>query len=491
MKKQSFLYGATVLAIASVLCKMMSAVFKIPLDRFFLHEEGIAIYQSAYSVYNVFLAIFVTGIPLALSSLIALSPKDAPRLYKSTSYALTIVCVVCAVIIFLFSEPLAKLLSGSDEPLAAPSLKVICAAVLVMGVISSRRGYFQGRRNMTPSALSQLAESLVKVVFGIGLCALFIKKGISFGAAGAILGATTGALCSALVLGIFMRKEEKIKAKPSFKTAKKVILLSIPMTLGAFGFTAVMLIDSLSVASLLKVNGLETMERLKNFGYLTRANTIYNLPATIITAFTASAVPALSSALSEKDSDNISKSAIKVIKLVFIVAFPSMLGMAFFAKEILTLLYQSAFHWQLLCLAGLMVIIMPYVQTTTAMLQAMGKVWLPITVQALAVVLKVTFNFVFIRIMGIEGAIVATIAAFIPAALVNTVIISSMVKVKELFKILLKLFLCALTACTVAKVFYSLFETTPIFLVSLIIAAIIYFTAIVALGCIKKEEFIK
>ena len=73
MKKQSFLYGAAVLAAASILCKIMSAALKIPLDRLFLHEEGIGVYQSACNIYNVFLAVCVTGIPIALSSLVAKS----------------------------------------------------------------------------------------------------------------------------------------------------------------------------------------------------------------------------------------------------------------------------------------------------------------------------------------------------------------------------------------------------------------------------------
>ena len=76
MKKQSFLHGAAILAAASVLCKIMSAALKIPLDRLFLHEEGIGVYQSAYSIYNVFLAFCVTGIPIALSSLIAGKEKE-------------------------------------------------------------------------------------------------------------------------------------------------------------------------------------------------------------------------------------------------------------------------------------------------------------------------------------------------------------------------------------------------------------------------------
>ena len=98
IKKQSFIYGAAVLAAASLLCKIMSAAMKIPLDRFFLHEEGIAVYQSAYSIYNVFLAICVTGIPIALSSLVASADNEEGEvLAKSTGVLVTLFCLVGAI----------------------------------------------------------------------------------------------------------------------------------------------------------------------------------------------------------------------------------------------------------------------------------------------------------------------------------------------------------------------------------------------------------
>ena len=478
MKKQSFIYGATVLAVASILCKILSAALKIPLDRLFLHEEGIAVYQSAYSVYNVFLAICVTGIPIALSSLVAgKDDSEASSFAASTFMVVTIFSVASAIVLFACAAPLARLLSGGGESVAALSLRVLCPALLVMGVISSRRGYFQGRENMTPSAMSQLAESVLKVALGIGICAVAVKGGIATGSAGALCGVTAGAMASALVLEVFFRRSHPLKGKVSFQKGIAVIKMSIPMTLGAFGFTAVMLVDTLTVPSLLAQGGTDALERLKMFGYLTRANTVYNLPATIITAFTASAVPAL--AIARGDKKLLGENAVKAVKLIFLAAFPCGLGMIFFSREIIELLYSSASYSALLALAGVMVFIMPYVQTTTAMLQTVGKVWSPIAVSGCAVLVKAVLNFLLIKHLGIYGAPIATVLAFIPAMIINTRMLSKKVELFGIGKELLKLLLYAVVACGLARALYIVTGGTIMLLVSVCVAIIIYLCFII------------
>ncbi|MBE7054544.1 MAG: hypothetical protein E7392_00335 [Ruminococcaceae bacterium] len=489
MKKQSFVHGAAVLAAASILCKIMSAALKIPLDRFFLHEEGIAVYQSAYSIYNVFLAICVTGIPIALSSLVAGSDKrEAATLCKSTFVVITVFSGLGGVLLFLFANPLARLLSGGGRPVAALSLMILSAALPLMGFISSRRGYFQGIGNMTPSALSQLAESLAKVVLGIGICALLVGKGISYGAAGAICGVTIGAFAAAMVLEIYFRREKCEKGSFSMQKALLVVKTSIPMTLGAFGFTAVLLTDTLTVPKLLAVAGVETLDRLRMFGYLTRANTVYNLPATIITAFTASAVPAIAAARAENNEKSLGENSLKAITLIFLAAMPCTLGMVLFSREILTLLYSSGVYSILLAMTGVMVLIMPYIQTSTAMLQTLGKVWAPILVSGGAVVLKAVLNFALIPALGVVGATVATVAAFLPALVINTVMLSKSVSLKGAGIVLCKIAFCSVAACTAAKLIYVLTGGTLALLGSLGAAVIIYGILVVLLRCITAED---
>lgn len=491
MKKQSFIYGAAILGAASVLCKIMSAALKIPLDRLFLHEEGIGIYQSAYSIYNVFLAVCVTGIPIALSSLIAgKSDEEAASLTKSTQVAVALLGALSALLLFVFATPLARLLSGGGEAVCAPSLRVLSPALLVMGIISSRKGFFQGRSVMTPSALGQLGESLIKVVLGIGMCALFVKKGIAYGAAGAIAGVTAGGFVQAAVLEKFYRRERKIKGVYSTKKALEVFKISVPMTLGAFGFTAVMLLDSLTVPKLLASVGEGLGERLKLMGYLTRAMTIYNLPATVISAFTASAVPALARAKSEDNRGKSGESSVRVIKLILLAALPCALGMMLFPKELFLLIYSSKSHASLLALYGMIVIIMPYVQTTTAMLQALGKVWAPIWVTVGAVVIKAVLNVVCVRAFGIVGAPFATIAAFLIAVIINTFMLARITSLKGAVKVGCKIFLCATASCGGARIIYNAAPSVSAFVGCVMLAAIVYFALIFLSKCITKSEIL-
>lgn len=487
MKKQSFVKGAAIMAAASMLCKILSAVFKIPLDRFFLHEDGIAVFQSASAIYNVFLAICVTGIPIALSSLIARADeKEASDFYKSTLYVVTTFCVVSASVIFIFSEKIAVLLSGGGDALASPALRISALALPFLGVISASRGFFQGKSNMMPSAFSQISESFIKAVLGTVICALAVSGGISRGAAGAMMGVSLGAVSAAVILYIFYRKNNNEKGVFKKEMALKVLKLSLPVTLGAFGYTAVILIDTLSVTSLLASSGEALNERLSLFGYLSRSNTVYNLPATIITAVTMSAVPLVS--LAVKNGTGLKESVQKSVKMIFLVASPCAFGLIFFAKWILLLLYSSSAQHSLLAITGAMVLVIPYVQATSAMLQASNKVWSPIASTGIAVLLKTVLNFILIPKLGIVGAPIATVAGFLVAFIINTFLFRKELIRKEFIFTVVKILLCAFLSCGAAKLVFSISESYLMLVASIGIAAVVYALLSLALGLITKED---
>ncbi len=487
MKKQSFVKGAAIMAAASALCKVLSAVFKIPLDRFFLHEDGIAVFQSASAIYNVFLAICVTGIPIALSSLIAQSDdEEAATLYKSTLYTVTAFCVVCAAAIFIFSENIAMLLSGGGNAPASMALKISALALPFLGIISAGRGFFQGKSNMVPSALSQISESFIKAVLGTLICALFVKQGIKYGAAGAMVGVSLGAVSSAVILYIFYKKNNAAKGVFRKEAAAKVLKLSLPVTLGAFGYTAALLIDTLSVTSLLASSGVGLNERLSLFGYLSRANTIYNLPATIITAVTMSAVPLVSAAV--KNGEALKESVQNSVRLIFLVAAPCAFGLMFFAKWIFLILYSSSAQFNLLEITGLMVLIIPCVQASTAMLQASNRVWSPIAATGFAIILKTVLNFILIPERGIVGAPIATVAAFLVAFIVNIILFRKELIRKDFIFTVIKILFCAFISCGAAKLIFSLKENLVMLVLAIFIAAVLYAGLSFACRLVTKED---
>ena len=70
MKKQSFLGGAAVLALATAVVKLIGMFFKIPLQMV-IHEAGYGYFTTAYDIYSVLLMISTTGLPVAISRMIS------------------------------------------------------------------------------------------------------------------------------------------------------------------------------------------------------------------------------------------------------------------------------------------------------------------------------------------------------------------------------------------------------------------------------------
>ena len=66
MKSESFFKGTLILITANAVSKILGAILKIPLT-YILGEQGMAIYQTAFSVYIMLLSFITSGLPFAIS----------------------------------------------------------------------------------------------------------------------------------------------------------------------------------------------------------------------------------------------------------------------------------------------------------------------------------------------------------------------------------------------------------------------------------------
>ncbi len=413
MSRRSFVKGAVMLSAASLLCKALSAVFKIPLDRIFIGAEGIAIYQNANTIYNWILAIAATGIPLAVSNMVADSDEEkAAEIRSSAAWTVTAAGILVSVFLFLFAPRIASRIAGGGKGPAALAIRVMSPGAAFLGIVSAYKGYFQGRGNMLPSALSQITDSLCKAAAGLGICALLLPYGLEAATAGAMCGVTLGTVLGAAVLLIMGRKHITVYAKPRVSTAKRIIALSVPVTLGAAGFSCMMMTDNFTVQNILVSLGSSQSEGTLLFGYLTRAFMIYNLPAALIAAITSSVAPACAEDMKNGDRVLLREHSVSSIKMLFLVSIPCMVGAICFSKEILNLLYKSSEHNELLVFMGVLMLLIPFTQVISGILQAVGCVWPPIIVLACTVAVKAALNFVLMPAMGIAGAPFASVVAY-------------------------------------------------------------------------------
>ena len=265
IKKQNVLNGAMVLVVATALVKIIGAVYKIPLTSI-IGSLGRGYFASAYNIYTPVYAISMAGLPVAVSAIVSKNAalgkyRDVKQVLKLTFPLFLGLGVVGTGALLLAAKPYVE---SVGSPLAIYSVFAIAPSILFCCIMSTYRGYYEGLSNMYPTAISQVIESLGKLVFGLVFSYAMLDyantqielTGSVFGfkveteadgaivyalaAAGAILGVTLGTVFGAIytILRHKIRKDGINKemlinsplASPKKTTIKEIIAIAVPTT---------------------------------------------------------------------------------------------------------------------------------------------------------------------------------------------------------------------------------------------------------------------
>ncbi|MDR3263397.1 MAG: polysaccharide biosynthesis protein [Clostridiales bacterium] len=432
MKQQDFFKGASILAFAGIVTKFIGALYRIPLTNV-IGAEGIGMYQTVFSVYALFLTSSTGGLPTALSKLIAESKTDggdAGRLTGSTLGLMGVTGLVFAAVMVLFASPIAKIQGNGGVYLG---YIVIAPAIFFVSIIAVMRGWFQGQLNMTPTALSQIAEQIVKLGAGLTLAAVMVKKGPMYGAVGAILGVLISELAAAIYLYIsFLRNGGNLKIAVNLKELKndfkKVAKYSVPITIGGVLMPLTQFVDSFLVVNILNKAGFALNISTSLYGILTGpVSSLINFPVVITISLAIVIIPVVSRKKSERNLKEILGKSNFAIKTAFFIGIPAAILFIAFSGEIMGLLYpnfdayESAAAARLLQISAAGIIFLAAMQILTALLQALDRQMLPIRNLGAAMIIKIILNIVLIKAMGITGAAIATTTAYCTAAVLNFV----------------------------------------------------------------------
>ena len=292
-KKQSVLNGAMMLMFAVLMVKVIGLLFKIPLTDM-IGAAGRGYFNSAYEIYTPIFAISMAGLPVAVSRMvaenIALGNYREPRMIRKVSQRLFIIVGITGTLILLAAAyPYARFVANIRS---LPAVLCVAPSIFFCCYMSTYRGYYEGLRNMTPTAISQVVEALGKLVVGLVLAKLVTQTGMGqyekgmlasgnisatvFGnevtslaeansvitpwaAAGAVMGVTIGSVAAAVFLTIYYKvKGDGItrtqlvnseKSSPSDKLAKEMVKIAVPMVISALILNITNLVDTVTIQS--------------------------------------------------------------------------------------------------------------------------------------------------------------------------------------------------------------------------------------------------
>jgi stage V sporulation protein B len=435
LTRQSFMKGAAILTMAGASVRFFGAFFRIVLAML-IGDEGVGLFQMAYPVYSTLLAVSTAGIPIAISKLVAenLAYGNYRGAYKIFRVALAIMAISGLLVSFAlyFGAGLITRVITQD-PRAYYPLLSISPAIFLVTVMSAYRGFFQGQQQMMPTALSQIAEQAGRVVVALLLVMALLPMGLEYSAAGASFGAAAGALLGLLLLLVLwwrqkqdflrrMRTQRVGDTQTATGILYRLLMLSVPITLGSLVLPLITIVDLFLVPHRLHAAGFDTARATALYGQLTgMAGPIVHIPTIITVALSISLVPAISQALALKNRALIRERSYLAVRMTLLLGLPSAVGLYLLAEPITVLLFRNAEAGRVLAVMSFGVIFLTLFQTTSAILQGLGRTMDPVVNLFWGASFKtgLTWYLTALPAMHISGAALATVIGFGVAALMN------------------------------------------------------------------------
>ena len=446
-KKQTFLHGAALLALATAVVKIIGAFYKIPL-KIIIGDQGYGYFITAYDIYTVLLLISTAGLPIAMSRMISQASSlghynQVRRIYATARGIFLGLGAVSTALMMIFSHQLAAF---QKQPDAWAAIFCLGPCALLMCVMSTYRGFFQGQGNMRPTSNSQILEAVFKLVVGLVLAYGVMKatNSIAYAAGAAILGVTVSCLVSALYLNRQQRpayRELPVTddvPKSYGATAKQLLVFAVPITIGSAGLQILTVIETnLYMGQLLTANGMSQSTADITKGIYNMCQTVFNMPCAFMVPITTSVLPAITAQLTTGNHTGAKATEESAARITGLISLPCAVGLSILAGPVLGLLggYEGknlALAGTILTVLGINIFFYGTIQYTNVVLQSHGYAHIPVINTLLCGGMKLVVVYLLVGNpqIGIVGAPVGMLLCYLCIGVMNLIAINRVVPQK-------------------------------------------------------------
>ena len=430
MTRQSFIYGALVLLVAALLNRIIGFIYQILMIRL-IQTEGIGLFNMVYPIYVLILVVATAGIPLSISKLVAEETArhnipGARRIFRVSLIYLVIFSVLCTVSLIWAAPLLLKYVF--PNPKVYYSFLCLVPGIIIVSLCSAFRGYFQGLQQMTPTAVTQTIEQLVRVTIGLTAAYIMLPRGLEYAAIGVSLGVVCGELSGfLLMLIIYFRHRphipqgyQNMRLDSFYNTSSRIFELAIPITLTRFVATGLMSLEAILIPQRLQAIGFSLNASTSVYGQLSGiAETLLFTPTVITISLATALVPAISDAMAQNNMQMVHNRINKSLRITILTGLPSAAILSVLASEICRILFGYPETGLILSILAIGGPFLYFTQTTTGILQGLGNATKPFKNMVAASLFKILGIYYFTNLWGIRGAAISLSVSYLIMALMN------------------------------------------------------------------------
>lgn len=420
--KKSLVVQGSILAVAGLITKVIGFLYRIPMANI-MGNTGNGLYSVAFGIYNIALTLSSYSMPLAVSKLMSArlakgQYKNAYRLFRcALVFAIITGTIACAALYFG-----AEFFAGlyNKQGLESP-LRVLAPTVFVVALLGTCRGFFQGHRNMVPTAVSQVIEQIVNAIVSVVAASAFVRiateqfatdnetlttsAAASAAATGGTLGTFAGAFAALLMFVIISLRRQKARkielsgddlADEDYALITKAILFTVfpvilSQTIYQIGYT----LDDYLFAALMKEKGFGEIAVTGMQGvFNTQYNQMVNLPVAIATAMASATLPSIVASFARGETERAKEKISSVLKVNMLIAIPAAAGLAALAEPIMGILFPRLDEYMsmavmLLRTGSIAVVFYALSTLTTSILQGSDRMRQPVIHSAISLAIHV------------------------------------------------------------------------------------------------------
>ncbi|SFG55286.1 Membrane protein involved in the export of O-antigen and teichoic acid [Halobacillus alkaliphilus] len=428
------LKGTMLLTAGTFLSKFLGMIYTVPFENM-VGTEGTDLFSYAYVPYSILLSLSSMGIPVAVSKFVskynALEDYETGRrMLKAGQTLMAISGVLAFLILFFSAEQVASWTVGADSPIlgdATMVIQMVSFALIVIPPMSITRGFFQGYESMAPTAVSQVVEQIVRIVFllvSVFIIVQVLQGPIPMAVGFATFAAFIGGIASCIVLYIYWRKrkpyldrqldaQEYTYGLSNKEMFQELFTYAGPFILVGIATPLYQLIDQFTLERAITAAGLEYKNSFSIINFL--SHKLVMIPVTFGIGLSLALLPAITQSFTNKNMRQLNNQVNQALQIIAILIIPAAVGLSVVALEAYGTFYgvdenleDFLFKGSLLRWYAPVGLFLALYTVTSSVLQGINRQNFAVISLGTGIFLKLVLNTWFITIMGPKGAILAT-----------------------------------------------------------------------------------